>query len=372
MSMSRKVILLIVVIIMVSLIGITSATANESFLEKIKGAGIKADGSPIKVGVCSAELMTEHSITLSCYPAWLLKQAGCEVDFVSAENDIIKQIGFLEDFATMGKDVIIVHPVDPLALNDAAVKAQAKGIKVFSTNYCITDKDGVATEDLYSGSPNIAMAAEVAKFIVEKAAGKKVKIVQLMGPVGQIITTQRDESFRAIIEKHPNIELVDSKPTDWMVEKGYAVMTDMLTTTPDIWGIFSQTDCILPGVFSALKQAGKLYPAGHEKHIVIGSIDGEPFALESIRKGFLDMTVEQSPYEMAIVVAKGVLMLAKGLDLPKAPDNLVEVRPIRIDAENIDDPLFFGNFGVSCDHLWPGTQEIFEYYKWPGDEKLYE
>jgi ribose transport system substrate-binding protein len=370
--MSKKVFLLIVVIIMVSLIGITSATAEESFLEKIKGAGIKADGSKIKVGISSAELLSEFAVSLSGYPEWLLKQAGCEVDFVNPDADLNKQIGFFEDFAAMGKEFIIVQPVNSFALADAVLRAKAKGIKVFATNYLVVDKDGVAVVDLFAGSPNKAMSEAAAKFLVEKAAGKKVKIVQIMGNMGQLIAIQRDEFFRAYIEKYPNIELVDSQAADWMTEKAYTIMIDILTATPDLWGIYSQSDCMLPGIWAALEQAGKLFPVGHEKHITTVAIDGAPVALQKIREGVHDMTVEQSPYAMGCVVAKGVLMLAKGLDLPKVPDNLIEVVPVSITAENVDDPSLWGNFGVPHDVLWPRTQEIFEYYKWPGDEKIYE
>jgi len=371
--MFRKVILLIMVIVMISLIGSIGVTAaDESFLEKIKGAGIKADGSPIKVGISAAELYSEFALALSGYPEWLLKQAGCEVDFVNPDFDLNKQVGYFEDFAAMGKEVIIAQPVDDFALADATLKAQAKGIKVFNTNHPVSDKDGTPICDLYGGSPNIAMAEEAAKYFIEKAAGKKVKIVQLMGAMGQIIATQRDEAFRAIIEKYPNIELVDSKPTDWMTEKAYSIMIDMLTATPDLWGIYSQSDCMLPGILAALEQAGKLYPVEDEKHIITVAIDGAPVALEKIREGVHDMTVEQSPYAMGCVVAKGVLMLAKGLDLPEPPDSLIEIRPVLITAENVDDPSLWGNFGVPHDELWPRTQEVFDYYKWPNDEKLYE
>ncbi len=371
--MFRKVILLIMVIVMISLIGSIGVTAgDENFLEKIKGAGIKSDGTPIKVGISAAELYSEFAIALSGYPEWLLKQAGCEVDFVNPDFDLNRQIGYFEDFAAMGKEVIIAQPVDDFALADAVLKAQAKGIKIFNTNHPVMDKNGTPIIDLYGGSPNIAMAEEAAKFLVEKAAGRKVKIVQLMGAMGQLISTQRDEAFRAIIKEHPNIELVDSKATEWMVEKAYPIMIDMLTATPDLWGIYSQSDCILPGIWSALEQAGKLYPVGHEKHIITVAIDGAPVALDKIREGYHDLTIEQSPYAMGCVVAKGVLMLAKGLELPEVPDNLIEVRPVRISAENVDDPSLWGNFGVPHDELWPRTQEIFEYYKWPGDEKLYK
>ena len=233
------------------------------------------------------------------------------------------------------------------------------------------DPDGNPIPDLYAGSPNVAMAEEAAKFIVEKANGQNVKIVQLMGAMGQLIATQRDEAFRAIIDQHPNIEIVDSKATDWMTEKAYPIMMDMLTATPDLWGIYAQSDCILPGIWAALEQSGKLFPVGHEEHIITVAIDGAPVALEKIRDGFHDLTVEQSPYAMGCVVAKGVLMLAKGLDLPEPPNHLIEVRPVRITAENVDDPSLWGNYGVPRDEVWPRTQEIFDYYDWPGHENIY-
>lgn len=348
-----------------------NVNADQDFLEKIKGSGIKADGTPIKVGISSAELYSEFAISLSGYPEWLLKQAGCDVTFVNPDFDLNKQIGYFEDFAAIGKEVIIAQPVDDFALYDATKRMQEKGIKMFNTNHPVMAPDGTPIPDLYAGSPNIAMAEEAAKFFVEQAAGRKVKIVQLMGAMGQLIATQRDEAFRAIIEKHPNIELVDSKATDWMTEKAYPIMIDMLTATPDLWGIYSQSDCILPGIWAALEQAGKLYPLGHEKHIITVAIDGAPVALEKIREGYHDLTIEQSPYAMGCVVAKGVLMLANGLNLPEPPNHLIEVRPVRITLENIDDPSLWGNYGTPHDELWPRTQEIFEYYKWPGDENIY-
>ena len=71
-----------------------SVNAEQDFLESIKGSGIKADGTPIKVGISSAELYSEFAISLSGYPEWLLKQAGCEVDFVNPDFNLNTQIGY--------------------------------------------------------------------------------------------------------------------------------------------------------------------------------------------------------------------------------------------------------------------------------------
>ncbi len=208
------------------------------------------------------------------------------------------------------------------------------------------------------------MGVAAAEYIVEKAAGKKVKVAEIMGPLGQVITTERDASFKKVLSKHSNIELVDTRACDWEADKAMDAASDILTRYPDIFAFYVQSDCMLPGVLAALKRANRLYPRGHKDHVITIACDGAPYALEQIRNGFHDMTVEQSPYAMATVLAKGVLMLAQGKPLPKFPDNLISVEPVCITSENVDDPSLWGNFGVPHDELWPRTEEIWNYYDW--------
>jgi len=319
----------------------------------------------------AAHILTDFDVAQTGYAKWLLEKAGAVITYVNPDADVNNQLGFMEDFLNMGKEVIIVQPVNDFAIADITRRVQAKGIKVFTTNHPVMDKDENPIVDLHAGSPNIAFGEEAAKYLIKEAAGRKVKIVEILGNMGQIITQERDKAFREVIAQHPNIELVDSKSADWLIEKANAVVTDMFTATPDIWGIFSQSDCMLPGIFSALKQAGKLFPAGDERHILVIACDGAPYSLQKIREGFLDVVLEQNPYVMASLVAKGALMAAKGLPLPEYPDNIIDVEPVFVTAENCDDPSLWGNYGVPHDELWPKTQEIFDFYKWPGDEKIY-
>jgi len=370
--MLKKIYLISLIVVLVSLILVmASFAANEDFLQKIKGAAIKTDGTPLKVGISPGQLFSEFDISQSGYAKWLLENAGAVVDYVNPDADVNKQLGFMEDFFNMGKDVIIVQPVNDFALADITRRVQAKGVKVFTTNHPIMDENSHPIVDLSAGSPDIAFGRKAAEFLVEKAAGKKVKIVQIMGDMGQIITQRRDEAFREVIAQHPNIDLVDSKPADWLLEKANAIITDMLTATPDIWAIFSQSDCMLPGILSALEQAGRLFPVSDERHIITIGCDGLPYAIQKIREGVHDLTLEQNPYAMATVVAKGALMVAKGIPLPKYPENIIEVEPVLITAENCDDPSLWGNFGVPHNEVWANTQKVFEYYKWLGDEKIY-
>lgn len=370
--MLRKVILIIMVVFLISLIGIISVNANEIFLEKFKTAGIKADGTPLKVGICAAGLTAEFAQVLNGYAAWLLEQAGCEVDYVDASWDLNRQIGFFEDFATMGKDVVVCQGVDIYALTSAVRSTQAKGITVIATNNPMLDKDDNLVADFCVHTPDRDMGKAGADIMGEKAAGKKVKVVQIMGNLANMNARERSEYFQKGLEKYPNIELVDSVEAEWFSDKAYDLLSDLLTATPDIWGVFIHSDGMLPGVWAALKQANKLYPVGDEKHVFLVSINGDPVGLKGIREGVQDVIIEHSAYGHAIISAKAALMVAKGIDYPESPGNNIQTTTSIVTIENVDDPSLWGNFGIPHDVLWPGTQELFEFYKWPGDEKIFE
>lgn len=371
--MKKKVTLLTLVIALIALVGTMNVIANDNdnFLEKIRGKGIKSNGQPLEVGISCSSITDEMTVVLNVYPQWLLEHAGAKVTLIDANFDVLKQIDGLDDMMSMNTEAVIIHPLDNYALADAVQRVRQNDIQVIATNIPVIDRNETPIIDLYVGSPNFTMAAEAAKFLVEKAAGKNIKVVQIMGLGGTIITSERDRGFRSIIDQHPNIEIVDSKHADWMTDKAHTVMSDMLTATPDIWGVFAYCSNYAPAVLSAIEQAGRLFPTGHEDHIFYVDIDGAPPSLDGIRKGHIDMSVENNPYIMAVGATKGALMLAQGLSLPKYPSNIVDIPLSRITAENVDDIALWGNFGVPHDTLWPRTQEIFEHFKWPGDEKLY-
>jgi ABC-type sugar transport system substrate-binding protein len=94
-------------------------------------------------------------------------------------------------------------------------------------------------------------------------------------------------------KEFPNIK-VNEQPTYWKAEKATAAAQTVLTQTPDLAGIYMQSDSVmLPGILNLLKSSGKLKNVGEPGHIPLISIDGTPFALEKIREGLLDAAVSQ-------------------------------------------------------------------------------
>ena len=95
-------------------------------------------------------------------------------------------------------------------------------------------------------------------------------------------------------EKYPNIE-VRSLNTKWVTDNAYKMVLHAFTQNPNINGVFSDYDEMVPGVVSALRQIGKLVPVGQQGHVAIVGLNDTPGALDRIRKGTQDASVGKDP-----------------------------------------------------------------------------
>ena len=150
-------------------------------MQGIKGLAIKSNGKPLVVGIGFAEFSTEFAISLAAYPKWLLEQAGAQVTMVNSDYNLQAQQNTLDDFVAMGADVILLQPVDDFAIAAKVREIQAKGIPVMCLNHPAIDSNNVPIVAVGGVSPNKEMAAACTNFIIEKAAGKEVKVVEIFG-----------------------------------------------------------------------------------------------------------------------------------------------------------------------------------------------
>ena len=82
-------------------------------------------------------------------------------------------------------------------------------------------------------------------------------------------------------ESFPDIEVIE-QPTYWKTDRATSVAQTVVTSTPDLAGIYMQSDAVmLAGVLNVLKSAGRLTKVGEPDHVYLVSIDGTPYALEA-------------------------------------------------------------------------------------------
>jgi ribose transport system substrate-binding protein len=218
------------------------------------------------------------------------KAAGLKVlPVANANGDAGKQISDFHNLIAQGAQGIIVVPTDSDAIVPALEFAATKNVPVVAID--IGPAGGKAAVIVRAN--NLRMGEDACKWL-GKAVGGKGKVLSLMGDQATTNGRDRTTGFNTCMKKEfPDIQ-VNEQPTYWKTDKATAAAQTVVTSTPDLAGIYMQSDSVmLAGVLNVLKSAGKLKNVGEAGHIPLISIDATPFALEKIRADQLDAAVSQ-------------------------------------------------------------------------------
>lgn len=360
-EMFRKQVLtvsLTIILIAGLIVPLYATAAPDDFVSgELAGKGIR-NGKPLQVGIAMADLYSEFTISMSEYARWMLQQAGAKVTVANANFDTNAQMSQLMDFIERRVDVVVIQPTDCEAIAPAIERVNAAGIPVIAINRPVNGKNAVT--DLGVFVDDVVLGRKAAEFAAGKAQGTSGKVLTVQGVLATANARDRAAGFSEVDSKNDAIRVVSDRPCDWKAEDAMAAVVDIMATNPDLFAVFSHSDCMLPGVVSGLKQGNRFYPAGDKRHVVVVSVDGDPFALDQIRKGYVDATVENSPLMLSVVAVKGILTrIAKGLPLGQ---ETIMIDPVIVTNANVDDPSLWGNFDVSKNQLWPMTETIWNSY----------
>ena len=269
----------------------------------------------------------------------------------NANADAGKQISDIRTFLSQGAKGLIVVPVDSDAIIPALNAAAEKSVKVVSIDL------GPAGGSLAMivRADNSRMGEESCK-VMGKAVGGKGKVLSLLGDQASINGRDRTTGFNDCMKaEFPDIEVIE-QPTYWKTETATSAAQTIVSSTPDLAGIYMQSDSVmLAGVLNVLKSADKLKKVGEEGHIPLVSIDGTPYALDKIREGMLDAAVSQ-PLESYVKYGLQYLQAAMAGEtfavgptdhdsqIVEYKGNLMDLLPSPVvTTENVDDAGLWGN-----------------------------
>ena len=197
------------------------------------------------------------------------KKAGYDLSVVNAEEDVAKQLNGVNDLIAKGVDGILISPIDARALCSVYNKAKAAKIPMMS----------------------IARGSACKNQLLH--VGLDVKIV-----------------FRR--------EMLLTR------ENGLKNGEDALVAHPDLVAIYGANDELGMGAAQAVAAAGKT------KDIVVTGLNGIPPAIAAVNRGFMDLTVNVSPFAFGNVGVDTMVAHLKG----KAFSKKVTVGFILVDKNN--------------------------------------
>jgi ribose transport system substrate-binding protein len=254
-------------------------------------AGCSKSGETANAGVASSgnvkngDIKIGFSIATLTNPIWVdmyqnmqtkAKELGVQLFVNDANNITSAQITGIENFITMGCQVIIIHAFDYEAAIPIVEEAKSKGIKVIAYDVRLPGADafcGVNNTILGEYLGNMA-----GEWINKNVGGNGVVGICGVPTIPAIL--ERENGIKAgIMETSPNSKIVSAvapRTTADAVTEG----ENFLEAHPDMNCVVSITDAFSLGVFEAFIAAGK-----SGANIGIFGCDAVPDALNAIALG---------------------------------------------------------------------------------------
>ena len=282
-----------------------------------------------------------------------LKQVGYEMKTLNADNKTDVQQGQMNDVIALKPAAIILAAVDFNALKPSVESARAAGIPVVEFDRPITSTKSDFTS--VAGTVEIGhVAADSAeKLLKEKNGAVKGKILQVLGDPGDPYTLDIQKGFEEKMKAFPDVKIISLPAMQWEASNAGTIVSDQLQANPDIDLIFSHAAHLSVAAVASLESAGK-----KPGDVMLMSSNGAPVGLDLIRKGWLNVEVEQPLYAQAAAVAMFMDKIVNKQEIKSGEYDVIGLKGVvtneewgpnlkvpgaAIDKSNVDDPKFWGN-----------------------------
>lgn len=285
-------------------------------------------GKKLTIGLLPKSKGNQYFVTCEKGAQAAAKELGAELLFDGPTNsDPAKQNEIVENWISLGVDVIAAACENKDGISTALRKAQAAGIKVVTY-------DADAQPDARSFFVNQATADGIGNALMDNAA-------KLLGNQGEfaIITANltaanQNEWIAAIKERqasqYPGMKLVDIKPCDDLKDKAQQETTNLLSAHPDLKAVISVCSPGVPGAAEAVKQAGK---AGAVKVVGLGlPSENKAYVKEGVTQAVILWKVEDLGY---LAIKAGAALADGSLKTGTSEFDAGKLGKLKVEGDNI-------------------------------------
>jgi ribose transport system substrate-binding protein len=282
-----------------------------------------------------------------------LKQVGYDMKTLNADNKTDAQQSQMNDVIALKPAAIILAAVDFNALKPSVEAARAAGIPVVEFDRQITSTPSDFTSVAGTVEIGHIAADQAEKLLTAKNGSPKGKVLQVLGDPGDPYTLDIQKGFEEKMKAFPDVKIISVPAMAWAADAAGTIVADQLVANPDIDLIFSHAAHLSVAGVASLEAAGK-----KPGDVMMMSSNGAPVGLDLIRKGWLNVEVEQPLYAQAAAV--GMFMdkvVGKQEIKPGEYDVLglksevtkeawgpnIKIPGAAITKEKVDNPAFWGN-----------------------------
>ncbi|HVS53197.1 MAG TPA: substrate-binding domain-containing protein [Opitutaceae bacterium] len=257
------------------------------------------------------------------------------------DTDAAKQNEIVENWITLGVDVIAVAAENKEGLSTALRKAQKQGIKVISY-------DADVMPDARSFFVNQATPQGIGFALMDEAArlcNEEGEFAIITASLTAANQQEWEKNIRKrLATKYPKMKLVAVRPSDDIKDKAQSEATALLSANPNLKLLMAISSPGVPGAAEAVKQAGKV---GQVKVIGLGLPNENK---RYVHEGVTDSVILWNTDHLGYLTVYAGVALAKG-ELKKGDkeikagslgtfeiieDNILLGKPFIFNKSNID------------------------------------
>jgi ribose transport system substrate-binding protein len=292
-----------------------------------------------------------------------LKDVGYDVVTLNADNKTDLQQSQMNDTILLKPSAIVLAAVDFNALQPSIEKARAAGIPVMEFDRQITATPSDFTSVAGTVEIGQVAAGEAQRLLKEKNGDVKGKILQVLGDPADPYTLDIQKGFEANMKDFAGVQIISLPAMAWEASNAGTIVSDQMVANPDIDLIFLHAAHLSVAAVAALEAKGK-----KPGDVLLMSSNGAPVGLDLIRKGWLNVEVEQPLYAQAAAIAMfadkvvnkqeikpgsyKVLGLDSTVTMEKWGPN-IKIPGAAITKSNVDEPRFWGNLKAPTDKIVP-------------------
>jgi ribose transport system substrate-binding protein len=206
-------------------------------------------------------------------------------------------------------------------------------------------------------------AGEAERLLKGKHGDVKGKVLQVLGDPADPYTLDIQKGFEEKMKAFPGVTIISLPAMAWEASNAGTIVADQIVANPDIDLIFSHAAHLSVAAVASLEAKGK-----KPGEVMLMSSNGAPVGLDLIRKGWLNVEVEQPLYAQAAALAMfadkvvnkqeikpgtyKVLGLDSVVSIEKWGPN-IKIPGAAITKENVDEARFWGNLKAPTDKVTP-------------------
>ncbi|MHB0954918.1 MAG: substrate-binding domain-containing protein [Pirellulaceae bacterium] len=251
------------------------------------------------------------------------KALGVEVITADAEDVAARQMSIVEDFIARQVNGVLISPIGADSLVPAVEALNQAQIPVATVDRKVNGGQVL----VHVGADNIEGGRVAARYIAERLGGSG-KVIELEGTPGASPAIDRKKGFHEVIES-TEIVVVASQTANFQRAAGQSVMENLLQVHKDFQAVYAANDEMMLGALEAMASNNV-----DTSRIVTVGYDAIPDALNYIREGRLDASVEQYPGRQARTALRLLVEHLRNGSLPETKE--VYIKPVVISDENLD------------------------------------